>query len=166
MLFTLSEMLPKEQEVIDRIEKMRETLNWVTRDARRWDGLLRRSLFARAIRGSNSIEGYNASIDDVIAAVENEEPLEAEDVTWKAITGYRDAMTYVLQLAKDPHFTYSENLIRSLHFMMLSYDLSKHPGLWRPGIIYVRDESSGEIVYGRTGRRIRAGFNARINRRT
>jgi len=147
VLFTLDELLPKDHEVLARIEKMRETMQWFTRDARRWDGLLRRSLFARAIRGSNSIEGYNASIDDAIAAVEGEEPLEAEDITWKATIGYRNAMTYVLQLAKDQHFTYSQSLIRSLHYMMLYYDLSKHPGLWRPGVIYVRHEPSGEIVY-------------------
>jgi len=147
VLFTLDGLLPKEQEVLARIDKLRETMRWFTRDARRWDGLLRRSLFARAIRGSNSIEGYNASIDDAIAAVEGEEPLEAEDLTWKATVGYRNAMTYVLQLARDPHFTYSESLIRGLHYMILYYDLSKHPGLWRPGAVYLRHEPSGDIVY-------------------
>jgi len=31
--------------------------------------------------------------------------------------------------------------------MMLQHDLSKHPGNWRPGTIYVRQEPSGEVVY-------------------
>jgi Fic family protein len=31
--------------------------------------------------------------------------------------------------------------------MMLSYDLAKHPGLWRPGYVAVRNDTSGEIVY-------------------
>jgi Fic family protein len=30
---------------------------------------------------------------------------------------------------------------------MLQHDLSKHPGNWRPGTIYVRQEPSGEVVY-------------------
>ncbi len=56
-------------------------------------------------------------------------------------------MTYVLQLASDPHFRYHEGFLRGLHFMMISYDLTKNPGRWRPGPIYVRDDRKGEVVY-------------------
>jgi Fic family protein len=56
-------------------------------------------------------------------------------------------MTYVLQLAEDPHFRFDETLFRSLHFMMLSYDLSKNPGRWRPGPVWVRNELTEAIVY-------------------
>jgi Fic family protein len=31
--------------------------------------------------------------------------------------------------------------------MMLNYDLQRHPGTWRPGPIYVRDDARQEIVY-------------------
>jgi Fic family protein len=102
---------------------------------------------ARAIRGSNSIEGYNVTAEDAIAAAEGEEPLEADRESWLAVTGYRTAMTFVLQLAKDPHFRYSDGFIRSLHFMMVQHDLSKNPGNWRPGTVYVRDELRNEVVY-------------------
>jgi Fic family protein len=61
--------------------------------------------------------------------------------------GYRNAMTYILQLAYDPAFTYQDGFIRSLHFMMLQHDLSKNPGKWRPGSIFVRDERTKQIVY-------------------
>jgi Fic family protein len=108
---------------------------------------LRRVSFARAVQGSNSIEGYNVSLDDALAAAENESPMQASAETWAAIEGYRDAMTYVLQLADDRHFTLDESLIRSLHYMMLKYDLDKSPGRWRPGTIYVRNEATGQIVY-------------------
>jgi len=109
--------------------------------------VLRRNTFARAIRGSNSIEGYNVTADDAIAAAEGEEPLEAEREAWLAVTGYRNAMTYVLQLANDPFFSYNDGFIRSLHYMMLHYDLARHPGCWRGDPIYVRDEQRGQIVY-------------------
>ena len=36
---------------------------------------------ARAIQGSNTIEGYNAMIGDPIAAVDDEEPMEADEET-------------------------------------------------------------------------------------
>jgi len=86
------------------------------------------------------------SAEDAIAAVEGEQPLDAERETWAALNGYREAMTYVLQLAKDPHFSYNEGFLRSLHYMMIHYHLSKHPGCWRPGPIYVRDEQN-EVAY-------------------
>jgi len=103
--------------------------------------------FASAIRGSNSIEGYHVTDEDAIAAVEGENPMDAQRETWAAVLGYRDAMTYVLQLSDDPHFSYSEDLLRSLHFMMMNYDLSKNPGRWRPGPIFVRNEETGQRVY-------------------
>jgi Fic family protein len=56
-------------------------------------------------------------------------------------------MTYVLQLASDPHSEYSSALIRSLHFMVAEYSLEASPGLWRPGPIWVRNDATGEIVY-------------------
>jgi len=87
------------------------------------------------------------SDEDAIAVVAGERPLEADEETWQAVLGYREAMTYVLQLSRDPHFAYTEGLIRSLHFMMVKYDLTKNPGLWRPGPIYVKRSATNEIVY-------------------
>ena len=147
MIYAIPALKSNEKKVIEEINKMRETIRYSMNAPMRWVGLLRRNTFARAIRGSNSIEGYLVSAEDAIAAVEGEEPLDAERETWAAVTGYRNAMTYVLQLAKDPHFSYNEGFIRSLHYMMIGYDLSKHPGTWRPGPIYVRDEQKGEVVY-------------------
>ncbi len=104
-------------------------------------------LSARAIQGSNSIEGYDVSLEDALAAVEGSEPAEADERDWLAVLGYRRAMTYVLQLADDPHFEYSSALIRSLHFMVTEYSLEASPGLWRPGPIWVQNSATGEIVY-------------------
>ena len=133
--------------VLGKIEDMKKRLGSMLSEPRRWEGLLRRVAFAKAIRGSNTIEGYNITVDDAIAAVEGEPPLEADEQTWLEIKGYQSAMTYVLQLAKDQHFAYSGDLLRSLHYMMLQHDLSKGPGTWRPGQIYVRDDARGETVY-------------------
>jgi Fic family protein len=56
-------------------------------------------------------------------------------------------MTYVLQLASEEGFTYSEQLLKSLHFMMTNYDLHIRPGLWRAGSIFVRNDDIGVTVY-------------------
>jgi Fic family protein len=147
MLFEVPRLTDAERVVLDRIERIHQSLSWQLSGQRRWVGLLRRVTLGRAIRGSNSIEGYVVSLDEAVAAVAGEESPDPRTETWMAVAGYRDAMTYVLQLADDPHFAYDESLIRALHYMMLRHDLSKGPGRWRPGAIHVEDERTGEIVY-------------------
>src|SRR6202142_3758363 len=147
LLFQAPGIIPGEMEVLQKIIAMRQTLKYAISTPGRWFGVLRRATLARNIRHSNSIEGINVTRDDALAAVENDEPLTAEASPWQATLGYRNAMTYVLQLANDPHFSYSEGLIRSLHFMMIQHDLPKNPGRYRPGPIYVRDERKQQNVY-------------------
>jgi Fic family protein len=126
---------------------MAEKLRLRLHDPHRWFGSLRRAQFARAVQASNSIEGYDAPVDDAAAIELGEAPLDADEETRVAIKGYCDAMTYVLQLSSEPNFHYGEQLLKSLHFMMTCYDLKNRPGLWRAGSIYVRNEESGLIVY-------------------
>lgn len=154
MLFETPNLSVQELEVVERISSMRSQMRHVSGTPTRWYGTLRRNAFANAIQGSNSIEGYTVTKEDAIAAVEMEEPLEASKETWQAVLGYRDAMTYVLQLTDDPNFTFSEGYLRSLHFMMLRYDLTKHPGNWRLGPIYVRDDIAKKVVYAAPDREL------------
>lgn len=146
MLFKTPVLDDQELDVLARIDEVRKTLSYAV-TARRWTGSIRRMVQAKAVQGSNSIEGIHVTVDDAIAAVDNEEPLEAGSDAWHSVTGYQSAMTYVLQLSDDPHFSFSRGLIRSLHFMMLQHELSKHPGKWRPGPIYVRNDASQATVY-------------------
>jgi Fic family protein len=147
MLFKIPPMLPTEMEVLQKINAMRQSLKYSISTPGRWYGVLRRATFARNIRHSNSIEGINVTRDDAMAAIEDDEPLTAEKKEWLATLGYRNAMTYVLQLAGDPHFSYSEGLIRSLHFIMMQHELDKHPGRYRSGVIYVYDQKKQKNVY-------------------
>jgi Fic family protein len=146
MLFRTPTLTVSQRRACERLDVMRLRLQRYLSEPRRWEGSLRRLSFARAVQGSNSIEGYNASLEDAVAVVEGEQPLDVDEETAAALRGYQNAMTYILQLATDAQFSYSDQLIKSLHFMMLSYDLSKWPGRWRPGVIYVRTER-GDTVY-------------------
>jgi len=154
--------LEGQDDVVALIDELRHALRRQVAEPRRWTGSLRRRTFARAVQGSNSIEGYVASLDDVVAAVEGEETLDATTETRRAIEGYRDALTYVLQLGHAGDVSVDESLIRSLHFMMLKYDLSKNPGRWRPGAVYVRREEDGEIVYEGPGGELVPGLVAEL----
>jgi Fic family protein len=148
VVYRTPELEPVDVEVLRMIGQLRDQLrNNVDLEPRRWSGTLRRMAFARAVQASNSIEGYDASLDDVVAAVDGEPTLSADEDTRLALAGYRDAMTYVLQVAQDHAATVDEGLLKSLHFMMLKHRLDKDPGRWRPGEIYVVRESSGERVY-------------------
>jgi len=147
MLFETPPIGDRELEVLEMIADFAEKLRLRLHEPHRWLGSLRRAQFARAVQGSNSIEGFDAEVDDAAAIELGEEPLDADEETRLAIKGYCDAMTYVLQLSSEPNFHYGEQLIKSLHFMMTSYDLKLRPGLWRVGGIFVRNEESGEIVY-------------------
>jgi Fic family protein len=148
MIFECNQLIPACIDVIARIDGMHTQLRFQLQQApRRWTGLLARTTRARALQGSNSIEGFNVSVDDAIAAIEGEEPLDEKTEAWKAVRGYREAMTYILQVATDPQFVHHEAVLRSLQFMMTGYDLKSNPGRWRPGAIYVKREATGETVY-------------------
>jgi Fic family protein len=147
MQFHAPKLNGQEREIVERILEMRNRLRLQLVQPRRWTGNLRRLSLAKAIQGSNSIEGFVAALDDVAAIDAGEEPLDADTETRLAIWGYREAMTYILQLAGEERFAYSDQLLKSLHFMMTSYDLSVRPGLWRQGQIFVYDEESDDVVY-------------------
>ncbi len=135
----------RDEQALANLDVLRGQLARYVYSPRRWFGTIRRAAFARAVQGSNSIEGINASVEDVAAMVADEPPLDARDEIVLAIAGYRDAMTYVLQLAQG-EVVLDQSLIRSLHFMIMKYDLAKNPGQWRPGAIWVHD-TDGHVVY-------------------
>lgn len=147
MLFETPTLDAPERGVLEQVATLKESLRRQLTEPRRWVGSLRRLSLARAIQGSNSIEGYDAGLDDAVDVAAGEEPLDTDDETRLALLGYRDAMTYVLQMADDPDFEYNEQLIKSLHFMMTSYSLNNRPGRWRTGSIFVRNDETGDIVY-------------------
>lgn len=72
-LFRTPELSPDELEVVARIDELRAALRYqVVQTPRRWTGSLRRVMFARAIQGSNTIEGYNVTLADAMAVAEGE----------------------------------------------------------------------------------------------
>lgn len=148
MLFRSPDLGPDESRVLREIDGYRARLRNVLHEPRRWQGFLRRNLKARAIQGSNSIEGYDISLDDALALLDDDEgPLDADHRTTLEVVGYRNALTYIQQLADDPHYAPDAGLVRSLHFMMLGHDLRSSPGQYRRGPIYVRDEDRQLTVY-------------------
>ena len=149
MIFTIKTLPEDYLKVLDLIVGLREKLRFATSDSlNRWTGLLARTSYARAIIGSNTIEGINVTMDEAMAAVNREPPDKTSGEDWQAIWGYREAMDYVIQLSKEPA-RYSHNLgtLLSLHYMMMKYDLNNNPGRVRPGAIHISNTGTNQIVY-------------------
>jgi len=137
-VFACPEIGPGERAALGHIDRLRKDLRFYVAEPLRWMGPVRKVLAARAIQGSNCIEGYDVSVEDAVATIEGGHPADADGEDWQAVEGYRRAMTFVFQMARGDSFGYSGDILRSLHFMMTEYDLDASPGLWRPGPIWIR----------------------------
>jgi Fic family protein len=146
-LYTVPPLTSADETVLGEIHQMRKALRHVLRTPRRWEGGLRRSALARAIQGSNSIEGYQVAEDDAAAAVDGEEPISADEKTFLEIRGYRQAFGYVLAMGDDEYAGFDTTELRAMHYMMLSHDHAKSPGRYRRGPVFVRDERHDRAVY-------------------
>ncbi|GII93733.1 Fic family protein [Sinosporangium siamense] len=147
MLYGTPALEPVDQAVLGEIEEMRRQLKYRLAEPHRWDRQLRRQIQARAIQGSNSIEGYNASVEDIESIMSGEEPLDTPEPVAREIAGYRQAMTYIRALSRAPGFRFDLGVLNSLNFMMIGHHHGKDPGVLRPGGIYVRDSSTRQVVY-------------------
>src|ERR1700722_12827882 len=147
LIYSAPALTREDDGVLGEIHQMRKDLRFILRIPTRWQGGLRRSALARAIQGSNSIEGYQIAEDDAAAAVDGAEPISADEKTFLEIQGYRQALGYVLAMGDDDYATFDATEIRAMHYMMLSHDHSKSPGRYRRGPIYVRDERRDLVVY-------------------
>ncbi|MFI6529040.1 Fic family protein [Streptomyces uncialis] len=147
MLYGLPDLDDRDRHVLAEIDGMRERLRLHLRTPRRWEGQLRRNLTARAIAGSNTIEGYAASVADVEDIMLDEAPIEANETVTAEIEGYRQSMTYIQRLADaGPDFAYGKGLLNALHFMMQGHHHLKRPGWWRSGPVYVTSPDDPTIA--------------------
>jgi Fic family protein len=148
VLYTYLELDEAERRVLARIDEMQRDLrHFVVQNPKRWTGILARMTRARALRASNSIENINVSQEDAVAAVDGEEPAETDRQTWRAVVGYQQAMTYILQRCRDHDFKFSVDAILAIHFMISQSDLEANPGNFRRGWVGVRNTRTNEVVH-------------------
>ncbi|MHB8379056.1 MAG: Fic family protein [Acidimicrobiales bacterium] len=147
MVFEAPQLDDEEIAVLAIVEELSASLQVQLREPRRCSASAGRLQFARAIQGTGAIDGFDALLDDVAAIDLGELPIDAPDETRLALKGYRDALTYVGYLSTDDDFTYSGQLLRSLHFIMGSRDERDRPGRWRDGGASVKDDVSVQRGY-------------------
>jgi Fic family protein len=148
MLYAMPGLDGADLQVLRELDDMRSELRLHVRSKPHWEGQLRRSLFAAAIQGSNTIENITISSSDARALVEHA-PMSAatSEETRQAVVGYRDAMTYVQQTPLMDFLEYSQTLLSAVHFMITKYQPAKWPGRYRAGGIFVTSADPLEPAY-------------------
>ena len=148
MLYTYRSLDEEERRVEQATARIRSELeHFVVTEPRRWTGLLARMTRARALVASNRVEGIEVSDDDAIAAIDREDPANTDRETWQAVTGYREAMDYILQRRRSPSFRITEDVLLAVHFMICQSESTANPGRYRPGWVGVRHSGTGELIH-------------------
>ncbi|GAA4997318.1 Dot/Icm type IV secretion system effector CoxFIC1 [Yinghuangia aomiensis] len=126
-----------DQRVLTEVEELRERLSLRLRPGRPWSGQLRRNMTARAIAGSNAIEGYPMRVSEVEALLVGEQPMGTPEPTRIEVDGYRRALSWIQALSDADGFAYEAGLLNSLHWMVQGHHAHKRPGRWRNRAVYV-----------------------------
>ena len=147
MIIKTPTLTNRELDAVDQIWQIQKQIAPLVSEPNRWNGLLRRQAISRAVQASNSIEGFEATLPQVQALLLNGSANDLTQNTQSALTGYHDAMTFVIQLSKDARLTLDETFVKSCHFMLTKDDLTLRPGRFRAGPVYVHNATTREIVF-------------------
>ncbi len=162
MLFATPRLTKADRALIGRIGEIRAEVGLAAAPASRWTGSLARLQRAVNAQSSNAIEGHVLDLADALRVQDGQPTVRASELDAAAVEGFRDAMTYLLELARDESFTYDVGSLRALHRMMTAPYRAKlvqlglfgrpghhdpRPGLWRRDGIRVT-AGEGSTAYG------------------
>ncbi len=134
-------------EYANEIESWRQRLDLKGPLPRTWVGRLRRDLEAEATAASVSMEGVPVTVDEVRRILAGDPPREVSGEDRGLVSGYRDAMTYVLRRADDPDFTWQPELLVALHDRVLGGRHDLGAGHFRSGPVQLMHAKTGRIVF-------------------
>ncbi|MGA6220029.1 Fic family protein [Streptomyces umbrinus] len=146
MLYVTPALTPKDRQVLDEVDALREGLRLQVRQSpAKWTEGLRRTLTAQAIAGSNTIEGYKVDSTDVEDLIDGEEEVATSAENKAETLAYQHAMTYIQSLHDAPDFAYSKSLLNGLHWMLQGHH---HParlaGQWRRRGVWINEPGDPE----------------------
>ena len=144
MIFATPELTAEDRRVAAEITGFYEEFRHLLAEPHRWEGQLRRSVTAAAVRSSTHIEGYTISEDAAETLIAGGDiSADTDEATLAAVTGYRDALSYIQHAARFKIFSWDHTLLSALHFMMTRTEREKQPGEYRTTAVWVmggRDE--------------------------
>lgn len=119
MLHRVPEVTADDGAVLTALDEIRRELRHALARPRHGKGTLRRQARARAVRGSNSIEGIRVSEDEAFAIVGGEDDQVSVDDTWLAVKGYSDAMAHLNLVMIHPFADGDGRMSRIVQSLML-----------------------------------------------
>ena len=131
----------------DELDEWRMRLDYRGPLPRAWVGRLRRDLEAEAIAASTSMEGVPVTIEEVRRILVGDRPPEVTPEDAALVSGYREAMSFVLRRADDPAFGWDPELLISLHDRILAGNWAAGAARFRDGPAYVVNSQTGELVF-------------------
>jgi Fic family protein len=129
------------------LDKWRKTLDARGPLPRLWSGRLRRDLEAEAVAASTIMEGVPVTVDEVRRILAGDRPPDVTPESRALVEGYRDAMSFVLRRADDPHFRWDRELLVSLHDRVMAGDFALAAGRLRTGQRYLVNARTGDQVF-------------------
>jgi Fic family protein len=134
------------QRTLARLEVLRGDLDRRGVLPRRWLGRLRRDLEVEAVAASTSMEGVPVTVDEVRRILVGDRPRSVSDSDAKLVTGYRDAMAFVLRRAESVGFNWHSELLIAVHDRVMGGDFASGAGDFRRSQVFVASRGQG-IVY-------------------
>jgi Fic family protein len=114
--------------------------------ARTWNGRLRRDLEVEAVAASTIMEGVNVTVDEVRRILAGEKPDTVSEEDHRLVTGYRNAMTFVVRQADNLTLTWDRGLISNLHYQIAGGAWT-FAGRFREAPVFLTNRKSGEVAF-------------------
>lgn len=114
---------------------------------RSWEGRLRRDLEVESVAASTRMEGVNVRVEEVRRILAGDTPAEVPAEEADLVTGYKEAMRFVLRQADDSAFTWDRGLIVGLHDRVMGgrYPVAGRLRTERP--VFIVNRATGEQVF-------------------
>lgn len=151
LVIAMANLLPFDAEAVR--ELCRELDEWPLRlDGRGalprlWEGRLRRELEAAAVGASVGLEQVPVTVDEVRRILAGDRPGSVSPEDAALVTGYRDAMSFVLRRADDPAFRWDRELVVGLQDRVLAGRYSQGAGRLRQRTVWLRDRDTGAEIF-------------------
>ena len=129
-----------------RLEVLRGELDRRGVLPRRWLGRLRRDLEVEAVAASTRMEGVPVTVEEVRRILVGDRPrtVSADDAA--LVSGYRDAMAFVLRRADSTGFAWQSELVIAVHDRTMGGRFDLGAGDYRRGPVFVGAPERG-VVY-------------------
>lgn len=131
---------------LSELDVWRRALDQKFTMAKTWNGRLRRDLEVEAVAASTSMEGVNATADEVRRILAGEKPDTVTEEDQRLVTGYRNAMTFVVRQADNPALIWDRGLLSNLHYQVAG-GVWSFAGRFRQGAVFLTNRKTGEVVF-------------------